>query len=203
MGASYRKNIQGSLHSWILRSFFAICLLVLIVHCKKGDTGPAGPAGNAGAAGPSGPQGPKGDTGTANVIYSPWLDVPYLPDTIHIGSVIDTLGFYADITAQKLSAAILSNGEMKVYLNFGTTTNPDVVPLPYFDVYTGININVDFKLQKISLYANADAGTRTVSGAKVLQYRYILVPGSVPARMAHPIDWKNYNQVKQLFGIQD
>ena len=54
--------------------FFTAC-------SKTGPTGPAGPAGQDGAAGAAGPAGPKGDTGTANVIYSPWLDVTYKPDT--------------------------------------------------------------------------------------------------------------------------
>lgn len=45
----------------------------------------------------------KSDTGTANVIYSSWLDVTYLADTIHIGTLVDTIGFYTNITAPKLT----------------------------------------------------------------------------------------------------
>src|SRR3954447_10162549 len=115
--------------------FLAITLLS--THCKKGDTGPAGPAGpqgpqgEQGQMGGTGPQGPKGDTGTANVIYSEWLDVTYAPDTLHNGTAIDTLGFFADITATKLDSLILANGEIKVYLNLGSAANANVVPLPY------------------------------------------------------------------------
>src|SRR5664279_32464 len=112
---------------------------------KKGDPGAAGAAGPAGQTGPAGPQGPKGDTGTANVIYSAWLDVPFKPDTVHNGATIDTLGFFANVTATKLDSAMIANGEMKVYLNLGSASNPDVVPLPFVDIInTGISITPEF-----------------------------------------------------------
>ncbi|MDQ6845768.1 MAG: collagen-like protein, partial [Bacteroidota bacterium] len=116
-------------------------ITIVFANCKKGDTGPAGPAGANGAngaTGPTGPQGPKGDTGTANVIYSPWLDVAFLADTVHNGTIIDTLGYYAHIAAAKLDTNILARGEMKVYLNLGSAATPHVVPLPYFDIYTNV-----------------------------------------------------------------
>src|SRR5688572_13718665 len=87
-----------------------VVITFIFTQCQKGDTGPAGPAGPAGAAGAAGPAGatgPKGDTGTANVIYSPWLDVVYEADTIHNGAVIDTLWWLAQITAAKLTQTIL------------------------------------------------------------------------------------------------
>lgn len=91
---------------------------------KKGDPGPAGQQGqkgdkgDPGANGPGGPAGPKGDTGTVNVIYSNWLDVAYKPDTVHrAGGKIDTLGYYANIAAPKLTTSILNTGELKIYIN--------------------------------------------------------------------------------------
>jgi hypothetical protein len=181
-----------------------VLITLIFTQCQKGDVGPAGPAGPAGPGGPAGSTGPKGDTGTANVIYSPWLDVAYAADTVHSGAIIDTIGFYASITAAKLTNAILNSGEIKVYLNLGTSTTPDIVPMPYFDVYSGININPDYSLQKIFLYANINAGTVTISGQKYLQYRYILIPGSVPSgRVAQPVNWNNYNEVKAYLGLTD
>jgi hypothetical protein len=182
-----------------------VLITFIFTQCQKGDAGPAGAAGPAGPAGPSGSTGPKGDTGTANVIYSPWLDVTYAADTVHNGASIDTVGFYATITALKLTNAILTNGEIKVYLNLQTAATPDIVPLPYYDVYTNININPDFSLQKIFLYSDINASTFTSSGQKLLQYRYILIPGSVPSgRLAKPaVDWNNYNEVKAYLGLTD
>ena len=177
---------------------------LIFTQCKKGDAGPAGPAGPAGSAGATGPQGPKGDTGTANVIYSAWLDVTYVVDTVHNGNVIDTLGYHADITANKLTSSIIDRGEIKVYMNWGTTANPDVAPLPILDVFfTGLIINPEFLVQKITLFANLNASTFTQSGQKFLQYRYILIPGSVAGRYAKPIDWNDYNKVKAYLGLTD
>jgi len=101
--------------STLLASLVVITLI--FTQCQKGDVGPAGPTG---PTGPAGSTGPKGDSGTANVIYSPWLDVAYAADTIHSGAIIDTIGFYATITAAKLTNAILTSGEIKVYLNLLT-----------------------------------------------------------------------------------
>ena len=188
-----------------LTLFISLLVITLIsTHCKKGDTGPAGATGPAGPAGPQGPPGAKGDTGTANVIYSAWLDVGYTADTVHNGAIIDTIGYYANITASKLTNTILTSGEMKVYLNLGTTATPDVVPLPYFDVYSGISVTVDFLPQRIFLYSNVNAGTITQGGQKFLQYRYILIPGSVSSgRLLHAVDLNNYNEVKAFYGLKD
>ena len=182
-----------------------LAVTLLFAYCKKGDTGAtgaAGPQGPQGQPGGTGPQGPKGDTGTANVIYSEWLDVAYEPDTVHNGAAIDTLGFFAHIPATKLDSAILANGEIKVYLNLGSAAEPAVVPLPYWDVYSSVSINPTFLIQDIFLYADTDASTVTQGGTKFLQYRYILIPGSVSGRLIKP-DWKDYNKIKILFGIKD
>lgn len=190
-----------------------VSLLVIALtftQCQKGDVGPAGPTGPAGANGPAGPagaQGAKGDTGTANVIYSPWLDVNYNAfDTVHNSDgTIDTITWVAHITANKLTQAILDKGEIKVYMNWGTQANADVAPLPILDVFfTGVVINPEFLVQKIDLYSNFNASTRTISGQKYLQYRYILIPGSVAGRLSKPaVNWNNYNEVKAYLGLTD
>lgn len=178
------------------------CVTILFANCKKGDTGPAGAAGAAGSAGPAGPQGPKGDTGVANVVYSDWLDVAFLPDTLHNGSVIDTIGFYTDINAPKLDSLMISQGEIKVYLNLGSLANPFVVPLPYLDIYSGVSISPTFSVQDIFLYSNADASTVTQAGSTYLQYRYVLIPGGVHGTMKQT-DWNDYNKVKTALGLSN
>ena len=190
----------------VLTSLLAIT--ILFAYCKKGDTGAtgatgaAGTAGAAGAAGATGAQGPKGDTGTANVIYSNWLTVTFAPDTVRNGVELDTLGFFADISALKLDTSILSHGEIKVYLNLGTSDDPYVVPLPYFDVYSGISITPAFLLHDISLYGNADASTIDDSGNTYQQYRYILIPGGTTGKRIEP-NWKNYKEVKAFYHLKD
>ncbi|MEP6595936.1 MAG: hypothetical protein ABJA71_08305 [Ginsengibacter sp.] len=193
----------------LLCLFLSFLVLTVFFSCKKGDTGPAGPAGANGAAGAAGaqgaqgPQGPKGDTGVANVIYSAWLDVAYDADTVHNGAAIDTLGYFANITAAKLDSAIVAGGEMKVYLNLNTAANPTVVPLPYFNIYTNASIQPYFVVGAISLYADFDASTFTQNGLKGFQYRYILIPGRIAGRGTQLVDWNDYNKVKAYFNIKD
>ena len=188
-------------------SILFLAITLLFTHCKKGDTGPAGPQGpqgEQGQMGATGSQGPKGDTGTANVIYSSWLDVTYIADTVHNGTTIDTIGFYANIAAAKLDSSIIAHGEIKVYLNLGSASDPTVVPLPYFDVYTGISISPAFQIKNIFLYADLNASTVTQNGSKYLQYRYILVPGSVSGDIiTRPPNWNNYKEVQAYFGLKD
>lgn len=174
-----------------------LTISLLFAYCKKGDTGPAGPAG------PNGAQGPKGDSATATIIYSPWLDVAYAPDTIRTGTVVDTIGYEGSIPAAKLTNAIISGGEMKVYMNIRTSASPDVFILPYSNAYSGIHVTPEFFVQRIDLYSNANVSTVTQAGLKYLQYRYILVPGTVNARRMEVVDWNDYNKVKEYFGLKD
>lgn len=129
----------------------------------------------------------------------------YQPDTIKnaAGVVIDTLGYFATIAAPKLTNAILTNGEIKVYVNLGTSTQPVVLPLPYFDIYTNLNINPAFLPLNIQLYSNGDISTFTASGVKRQQYRYILIPGVVPGQKAPKVNWNNYNEVQQYLGLSN
>ena len=198
-----RKNL------FAMPTALLLAVILFFSYCgKDGATGPAGPAGPAGSAGPAGgagAQGPKGDTGTANVIYSAWLDVAFQPDTIKdaAGNVIDTIGFFVNIAAPKLTNAILNSGEIKVYINVNTAVVPVVFPLPYYDVYTNININPTYLLQQIQLYSNADISTITVGGVKRQQYRYILIPGAVPGQKAPKVNWNNYNEVAEYLGLSN
>ena len=180
--------------------FVMVFLLMAAASCKKGDTGPAGPAGPAGPTGAAGAAGPKGDTGTANVIYSAWLDANYTADTIHNGAIIDTVGFFLIANVPKLTNAILSTGEIKVYLNFGTSTTPVVVPLPYTTT-SGILLTPFFYLSTIEIDANANPSTYLDTDGKHLQWRYILIPGGKAARSA--IDWNNYAEVKKYLNLKD
>ena len=183
------------------------CMLVAMVlfsSCAK--DGPAGATGPAGANGAAGPAGPAGPAGTANVIYSAWLDVGYAVDTVHNGAAIDTIGFIANIPAAKMTATIINSGEIRVYWNINSTTNPVVIPLPCADVFNGFFINPFFFIttagvSTIQLYANDNYGTYTSSGVKYSQYRYILIPGGTTARSV--INWNDYAAVKAYLHLTD
>ncbi len=192
------KKMSTTVLSW------GVFLTVLLfASCAKdgatGPAGPAGPQGTNGAAGTAGVAGPKGDTGTANVIYSAWLDATFRVDTT---SLPDSLWF-TQINAPKLTAAIVNSGEIKVYMNLGSSTNPLVVPLPYFD--GGVIVQPYFATGGIEVDANINLSTRTSStGAKSLQYRYILIPGGANARQAtSTVDWNNYASVQKYLNLMD
>jgi hypothetical protein len=51
--------------------------IISLSACSDGDPGPVGKQGEQGAQGSQGPQGEKGDPGTANVIYSEWMDIEW------------------------------------------------------------------------------------------------------------------------------
>lgn len=182
--------------------YLVIAAIMLLASCKKGDTGPAGAPGPAGPAGPPGTTGP---VGTANVIYSGWFNLDYNAETVNG----DTVRFVANIQAPKLVDSILSKGEIKVYFNFRTPSNPDVIPLPYFDpLYFDppIVLNPDYFPGLIVLTSNYNMGTFDENGEKRFQYRYILIPGGTAARTApggKTIDWNNYKEVQAYLGLKD
>jgi hypothetical protein len=174
---------------------FPICVilsLAMFASCQK--EGSAGPAGPAGPTGPSGSQGPKGDTGVANVIYSEWLDVIFEPNT-------DSSNWSATIPAPKLSNEILSQGEIKVYINFNTAADPVVFPLPFFD--GAVIINPLFFTDTIALISTTDAGTVLDQGEKFFQYRYVLIPGAVLAVKPNDVNLDDYVEVKRFLKLKD
>lgn len=157
---------------------------------------------SCGKDGATGPAGPKGDSGAGTVIYSEWLDVPFKPDTIHTSQgAIDTIGFYAVIDAPKLTLALLSTADVKVYINSKDAGDPTIYPLPYNA--SGSSIQVSAYTQKIDLYSNFDAGTFSSNGKKYQQFRYMIVPGNDQARTTASVNWADYSAVKTYLGLID
>jgi hypothetical protein len=181
-------------------SSLLLAVILIFTSCAKdGDTGPQGPAGPAGPAGPNGPTGPQGPAGTANVVYSNWSDVTF---TAQVPSPGDTTAWTATMTAPKLVDSILNKGEIKVYVNFGSTAAPQVFALP-ISSDLGFIVIPYFQVGKINLISDIDAGTETgTGGVKFFQYRYVLIPGVAPGRLA-TVDWNNYDAVKKYLGLKD
>src|SRR5688572_15763270 len=166
---------------------YTLCVTITLylVSCSKGEDGAQGPAG---PAGPAGAAGAPGAPGTANVIYSPWIDtLNFLPITDNAG---DTIGYFGDINAPKLTLEILNQGDIKVYVNDQDDTDPLIIPIPYNDGLLFIDAN--FFQNTIELTSNGD-----LTG---LPFRYILIPGGEPARSPNSIDWNNYKEVQKYLG---
>lgn len=179
-------------------------MAVFVVSCSK--DGPAGPQGEQGeqgeqgADGPAGPEGPQGEPGTANVIYSEWLNVVY--DTIFL-SETDT-AYITEIEAPRLTPEMLSNCEVKIYANFGTAADPFIFALPVADILRGIFITPVFLEGTIELTANLDFSTAQDENDDLFgQYRYIIIPGGTAARTAKEVDWNDYNAVKKYLNLKD
>ncbi|HOA39329.1 MAG TPA: collagen-like protein [Flavihumibacter sp.] len=173
---------------------------------KEGSTGPAGPAGPTGATGATGA---KGETGTANVIYSDWLDVTFN----------DTTGV-ADVAAPSLTLDVLNKGSIKVYWNLSDETDPFIVSVPavispylLFSAetlaqmwpsitdgnYPEIYVDAYYSEKLINLVSNYPVS----SSEGFSQFRYIIIPGGVQEGNRSAIDWKDYNSVKKYYQLKD
>ncbi|MBS1660760.1 MAG: hypothetical protein JST68_06890 [Bacteroidetes bacterium] len=184
----------------------AVFALTFFFSCKKGDPGPAGPAGPTGAtgaAGAAGAAGPAGPAGTANVIYSAWLDATFTPQSVTTATPPDTL-WGADIPATKLTADLINKGSIQVYVNLGSTDQPDVVAVPYTDFWYGLNLWAEFTVGHIYLYSvNFNISTITSGTTKVGQWRYVLIPGATTAAAPPGLKYSDYNAVKKYYNIPD
>jgi hypothetical protein len=177
-----------------LLSLSLVAITFIAVNCTKegpegpvGATGPQGPPGSPGSPGTQGPQGPQGNPGTANVIYSAWINevVPWGDTTM--GSLNGANAKRNIIQAPSLTAGVLTSGAVLVYGRLNSTTASDPLPLPWsLPVSTTSYIETGFRpaLSKIVAYfyfpTNA-LGTITFTSINLgaFQFRYVLIPGGV------------------------
>jgi len=177
-----------------------LSIAILVSACSKGDAGPAGEKGDKGDTGDKGTTGATGKPGTANVIYSEWMDVEF-------GRIdTTTTRMVGVIEAPKLVDSILQKGEIKVYWNIGSASDPFIVSLPYLNNralpgYVDLWINAYYQPGGIALISNYDVSSAVDAGEAVWQYRYVLIPGGVTARSA--VNWNDYASVKAYLGLKD
>jgi hypothetical protein len=187
--------------------YLLIAISLFIVSCSKqgpaGPAGPAGPQGPAGSAGAAGAQGAQGNPGTANVIYSNWIDTVKFQGS-------DSTGWFAGISAPQLVDSIINTGEIKVYLNYGSDSadNQFITPLPTVDLFLfggSVYINPYFSPKFITLASTSDVSSYTSNNFHHFRYRYILIPGGTPAgrNPKGTINWNNYAEVKKYLGLKD
>lgn len=178
----------------ILKTIFAILLLVTFTTSCSSDDGTDGTNGVDGQAGA------PGATGTANVIYSAWLNAP----TAVAETVDGTSGMSTTINAPELSEDILSKGTILVYVSFGTGT----FALPYTSTAGGFvnTITAISTAKKIKLFRFRHDAGGTVNLPTSLSWRYILIPGGVAAATAkgNKLDYSkmSYEEVCAHFNIQ-
>src|SRR5690606_27413243 len=74
----------------------------------QGEQGVAGADGEQGVTGADGEQGEQGDTGTANVIFSEWVNT-------ELGASIEAVSSSFTISATNINASMLNSGTILVY----------------------------------------------------------------------------------------
>ena len=174
---------------------------IIAVNCEKeGPPGSQGPAGPAGSAGPAGPAGP---IGTANVIYSNWFT------PVQNGGWVDTT--INGVAAQKkfnksapaVTAAILNTGLILAFVKLnpdgagGTTTSIRQLPYPNPGAANQIIILSYVGSITYAWVSTANPGVAVPAASTALEFRYMIVPGSVVAgRMAN-------GNIERLVNIND
>jgi hypothetical protein len=129
------------------------------------------------------------------VIYSPWTTIPgSATDTILDGSKLKVL----HLKAPELKQDIIDSGAIMVYMRFSDI----VLALPYTSFAGGKANTVDFipKVGDIVLTRFTHDNSASV-GFGPLSYRYVLIPGGVPAAAAPNL--VDYQAVRLQFGIPD
>ena len=173
---------------------------------NKGPRGETGPRGEQGARGLQGPQGPQGDPGTANVIYSEWVD-------FNLNTWSASFTFFGQtrreyhIDVPEITAAILSSGTVMVYIRLQGTSG-SIQPLPLIGPILSSTKDqiLNFRLQtgKIVLEFHNSVTDRDQDPGRFgtgNQYRYVIIPGGIPAGKKNYFDLKDYFSVTKYFDI--
>lgn len=173
----------------LLYSMLILAAFVMALSgCKKGDTGPAG---------------------TANVLYSAWMDTnPWVASTTSTGAGKKT--FYFDITASGVTQEVLDNGNVLVYAKF--ISDPDgagavkLLPSIYYNI-GGTGVEYRFQqalfLNKIRVVCDV---LPTGTPANSNKIRFIIIPGgtATSGRSAGPrYETMSYAEVCKSLNIAE
>ena len=183
--------------------------LFLLASCsgedgEMGVQGPQGEQGPQGAQGDQGPQGNQGETGSANVIYSEWIDTEFDNNEVAVG-----VNF--DIDVPELTQDIIDQGVVLVFgRNIPGIGSPDVIQLPFI---TADNFH-SFRMEDpevLRITISSLDGT-SVGNPFFEDYRYIIIPGGQPADTGdtvtvkgEPLDYTkmSYQEIITHFGIAE
>ncbi|WP_299435718.1 hypothetical protein [uncultured Aquimarina sp.] len=178
----------------LVRLIPVVILSALIFSCE-GEDGAIGPQGEQGE---QGPQGDQGEPGTANVMYSDWIDSGFENDI--------TDGFDAfNIDAPEITQEILDTGTILVYAR-STTNTIYQVPVTFhgflnenyfFRVITAGTLNIGVEGIGIN-----DIGEPFLNDV----FRYIIIPGGATINNSKSLeDFKNmsYEDITAILNIPE
>lgn len=169
---------------------------------EKGDRGPAGPRGATGATGSRGPRGEQGPPGTANVMYSDWLD----PNWNRSNTQDRKLHHF---WVSQLTDEFLDNGGIAlVYIRIEIAINaPEISLLPrqttILNAYAYSAILP--RLHVISVMLGNGNALHIPPALADATFKYVLIPGGVNiSRLSNPLpDLSDYHAVCEYYGIQE
>lgn len=176
-----------------------------------GEPGPKGDKGDAGEQGLQGPQGEpgeQGEPGTANVMYSEWMDADW---NFSDGTT------YKAMRVQEPACTDSFNNNGGIVLFYFRFQDNVVFQMPHtnyndqiykqgYPVFFSDAGEVRFSIQSTdgsALTSQESYGTAPY----LLQFKYVLIPGGVPltpsGRVNAPVDFSDYNAVKSYYNIHD
>jgi len=139
----------------------------------------------------------QGPAGTANVQYSGWNYATNFRDTTIDQSQLHV----ADLAAPMLTSTVLNNATFQVYLNFGA----GVFPMPYTSYAGGLANTMSYlPMQgKFLITRFTEDNSASLSLSTVIQYRYVIIPGSVNIGLNNHVNLKDYEAVRKFYRIPD
>jgi hypothetical protein len=147
----------------------------------QGEQGEQGPEGEQGEQGEQGPEGEQGEPGTANVIYSDWMQLGDVSTEADTTLVFRNYAMY-NISAPDLSQEILDQGTIMVYYRLSGLTLPlplTLAGLSGSDASVSITFTI-FEPEQITILSQQlDNTTFTLNLST--EFRYVLIPGEEPA----------------------
>jgi hypothetical protein len=178
--------------------FLTAIVIILLTACSDGDPGPTGQQGPQGEQGAQGPEGEKGATGTANVIYSEWMDIEW-------NSANDPNYKTMSIPEPMITSEFLEKGGVSLF--FLRVVSGDVtlvVPIPYqqASVYLTSVAQIKSGESAVGLMAmTLDGSSFSEDLFEGVEIRYVLIPGgtfTAGGRASY-----SYESLQNLYNIPD
>jgi hypothetical protein len=196
---SIMKKLSNFLKISVAFLFIASCTF----NGSEGPPGPQGPQGPAGPQGSTGPQGPRGPAGATNeAIAYEFVDVTF--DESNNFSVI--LEFpEADWDLILPSDVVL----MYQLVDYDAETDTDFwEPLPrtLFPEFGTLLYTYDFTEFDAKVFLDANFNLSLISNTNLtnnLIYRVVIVPAENTGRNTKSVDYANYNEVMDYYGLTD
>lgn len=180
----------------------SLTISLLFTQCQgpQGEPGPQGEKGATGETGAVGATGPKGETGTANVIYSNWID---MSNASKWNRNNPSYWEARLVRTSTITNSILERGVVLVYMKSIISSRVMLTPFSALDGYFTIYANIF--VGEISIWQQFPKSNSPL--ALDLQgwhfYRYVIIPGTIPAGRKAAIDYSNYEEVKTAYNIPD